>query len=458
MPIWILAFFLAAQDPRTQTCALSGTVVNSLTGVPLGKVELLAQGTQQGVPPFSTFTDAKGNFAMVNLPPGQYRLKGHRNGYLDSYYGARRPGSGGTAIVLESGQEMKDVQVKLAPFGAISGTVRDTDGEPMSGAEVVLYRQSYENGHREIRPAVELTTDDQGQYRASDLEPGKYFLRAAARSRNDYGFMTPVDHSRNPADTPPVLLPTFFPGVVDPAASRTVEVDVGERLSGIDITLVRSRVFRVTVKASGGPGISLREAWLFNAPPGLQMKTQTRNPAGDFEFYAVPAGSYTLEVSAQADEALARVPLLVGGDLEGVRVTVGSPAEVSGRVTVEGSDKVETAGERMLFDSGTDNIVSSVIDQKHTFTRENLSGVLPGLPGHGRAEGDRQEHSLRRRGRLRKGTHRRRFLQGCIGGCAGGGGRTGGWRGARRRRQACPGSYGRIDRGGETAFALRFLS
>ena len=80
---------------------------------------------------------------MVNLAPGQYRLKGHRNGYLDAYYGARRPGRGGTVIVLEAGQELKDLQVKLAPFGVISGTVRDTDGEPMSGAEVVLYRQSY---------------------------------------------------------------------------------------------------------------------------------------------------------------------------------------------------------------------------------------------------------------------------------------------------------------------------
>ena len=164
MAVWILALFLVAQDHPIQMCALSGTVVNSLPGAALGKVELLAEG--------------------------------HRNGYLDAYYGARRPGCGGTVIVLEAGQELKDLQVKLAPFGVISGTVRDTDGEPMSGAQVVLYWQSFtETGHREIRPAVELTTGDQGQYRASDLEPGKYFLRATARSRNEYGFGTPgVSH------------------------------------------------------------------------------------------------------------------------------------------------------------------------------------------------------------------------------------------------------------------------
>ncbi len=90
------------------------------TGAPLGKVELLAEENTGGIPPFSTFSDAKGNFAMVNLPAGQYRLKGHRNGHLDTLLRRRRPGRGGTVIVLEAGQELKDLQVKLAPFGVIS--------------------------------------------------------------------------------------------------------------------------------------------------------------------------------------------------------------------------------------------------------------------------------------------------------------------------------------------------
>ncbi len=376
MPIWILAFFLVVQDHPTQTCALSGTVVNSLTGAPLGKVELMAEGTQGGIPPFSTYTDAKGNFAMVNLPAGQYRLKGHRNGYLDTYYGARRPGRGGTVIVLEAGQELKDLQVKLAPFGVISGIVRDTDGEPMSGAEVVLYRQSYDQtGHREIRPAVELTTDDLGQYRASDLAPGKYFLRAAARSRNDYGFMTPVDHSRNPAETPPVLLPTFYPGVVDPSGSRTVEVDVGGRFPGIHITLMRSPVFQVTVPATG----SLESAALFNAPPewrfGLLIQTQVRNRAGEFVLQGVPAGAYTLEVRSRTDGNRSRIPLVVGGDVEGVRVPLGLPAELTGHITVEGSEKTDLSGGRVLLDGGTGSSAAPLNKEDGTFT-------LRIYPGH----------------------------------------------------------------------------
>ena len=213
MPIWVMALFFLAQDQPPQTCTLSGSVVNAVTGAPLGKVQVLAEPVGRTTPPASTFTDTSGNFEMVNLPAGRYRLKGQRNGYLDTYLGARRPWTPGTVLVLEGGQEIKDLQVKLAPFSVISGTIRDTDGEPMIGAEVVLYRQSYtDTGRREIRGDAEVVTDDQGQYRVPNLPPGRYYIRAAAQSMNDYGFLTPVDHSRKSADTPPVLLPTLYPG------------------------------------------------------------------------------------------------------------------------------------------------------------------------------------------------------------------------------------------------------
>lgn len=98
MPIWLLALLFIAQDNPPQTCALSGRVVSSVTGAPLSKVELHAERVDRETPSASTTTDAKGNFTMVDLPAGLYRLKGHRNGYLDRYYGAR--------IALEAGQEL----------------------------------------------------------------------------------------------------------------------------------------------------------------------------------------------------------------------------------------------------------------------------------------------------------------------------------------------------------------
>ena len=47
--------------------------------------------------PASTITGAKGEFTLVQLEPGQYRLQGVRNGFLETCCGARRAGSKGTA-------------------------------------------------------------------------------------------------------------------------------------------------------------------------------------------------------------------------------------------------------------------------------------------------------------------------------------------------------------------------
>jgi Carboxypeptidase regulatory-like domain len=69
-------------------------VVNSVTGEPLNCVQVLAD-PMEGGPTARSATDAKGNFTLVDLKPGRYRLHGTRNGYIDMYYGARRADSKG---------------------------------------------------------------------------------------------------------------------------------------------------------------------------------------------------------------------------------------------------------------------------------------------------------------------------------------------------------------------------
>ena len=108
----LFASLLAAQDSPRDKCSLSGTVLDSVTLEPLTKVRVLAESANRTAPA-STSTDAKGHFTMVDLDPGQYRLKGVRNGYLDTYYGAERAGSKGIPLTLEAGQESRDLRLKL---------------------------------------------------------------------------------------------------------------------------------------------------------------------------------------------------------------------------------------------------------------------------------------------------------------------------------------------------------
>src|SRR5713226_1313839 len=87
----LLALLFAPQDkPWAEKCAISGTVVSSVTGEPLNKVQVLAEGPgDDSRTTLFTTTDPKGNFSLTDLVPGQYRLKGQRNGYLETYYGLR---------------------------------------------------------------------------------------------------------------------------------------------------------------------------------------------------------------------------------------------------------------------------------------------------------------------------------------------------------------------------------
>src|SRR5262249_42276381 len=91
-----LASAALAQDKPPQKASISGTVVNSVTGEPLAKVDVATEVTGANTGAVgTTTTDAAGRFALTNLEPGQYRIKGKRNGYLDTYYGAHRPEAAG---------------------------------------------------------------------------------------------------------------------------------------------------------------------------------------------------------------------------------------------------------------------------------------------------------------------------------------------------------------------------
>ncbi len=379
----LFAFLLAPQDKPPEKCTLSGTVVNAVTGEPLSKVLILAEGggSESGATP-STTSDAKGNFTLVNLLPGQYHIKGQRNGYLDGAYGARRAEGNGTPLSLEPGQEMKDLKIKLTPFGVIAGTVRDADGEPLARIAVTVHRLRYENGRRRIVQAGDAYTDDLGQYRIPDLPPGKYYVHAEAKKAGDYGSNAQMeveteDHSPKEAGPPQALLPAMYPGVQ--------EVGPGSRVTGVDVALSRSNTVTVKGHATAPPGmqlngISLKDATAGSEELGLHLSTGA-NQKGEFVFRAVPPGSYTLSATATppakpfsgtiemfTQQYKTRIPLQVGASpVEGVRVTVEAGAEISGRVTVEGDDHAKLSGPFIEFDDGQSDNVMALVTEDNTF-------------------------------------------------------------------------------------------
>jgi hypothetical protein len=329
-PLFLFAFVLAAQDKPPEQCSLSGTVVNSVTGEPLSKVELKLEDAV-------TTSDAKGHFAMVDLEPGSYHLIARRSGYVDTAYGARRADTLGTLLRLEKGKELTGLTVKLIPNGVISGTIRDSDGEPLEGAHVTASHRTFEYGVPRIEGYADAETDDLGQYRMRGLPPGKYYLAVQPHTDGTLKF----DHTSGKA-AEEVEVPTVYPGSPDPSLAMPIDVKAGARITGIDFALARTRTFTVKGRVEL-PATAAQATVTLRAPErglGLERRFQAspRRANGAFELRGVPAGSYLLTATngALAGEA----QLEVAGNLEGLSVPMLPPSTFTGNLIVESGAKL----------------------------------------------------------------------------------------------------------------------
>jgi hypothetical protein len=333
--LFVLFTLLAqAQEKPPDRCTVSGTVVDSVTEKPLGKVDIALIPTDRGAhDTAATKTDAEGRFTLVDLDPGSYRLYGSRTGYRITTYGTRRPDSDGAILRLDPGQTLDGLKFKIIPGAVLSGRVVDPDGDPVGNAHVTLNKREGRHGRSQIQGSVAIEADDQGVFRFSGLSADRYYLLAEDRSsdRNTY-----VDHSPRTARPLEALIPTLYPGAPDLASAAPLDLRPGERREGLEIRLLRTRVFRVRGRVvnsrAGNVTVRLRPIAIeFLHDTNLQA--HAREGSGEFEFRNVAPGAYWLQLGYSTTR------IEVGfADLEGLRVDMGQPAEVRIAVTAEGSD------------------------------------------------------------------------------------------------------------------------
>lgn len=387
--VLVLALFLAQQANVPEKATLSGTVVDSITGQPLDKVSIVATPSGSQEPGASTATNSKGEFTLVGLEPGEYGLIAKHSGYLKMLYGAkRRFDLDGSPIILAAGQSIEDLRMKLTPFGVIAGAVRDSDGEPYAGAAVNLFSVSYEKGRGTIRlEDSSLSTDDLGQFRITGLEPGRYFLSAAA-SRHDEEEAT-VDHSPGTAPHPEAVVTTFYPGTIDPANAVAIDLAPGARHTGADITLLRSPLHKVILRIQAAPGLRT-SARLLYAADGFGEVGHTTTENGSLEIIDVPSGTYELRFDAsvphkstpgvfdaanQFDGCGSSVPVTFDKE-DTVEISVTAPrcARIAGHITTDTGKALKDAfGYEFVHDTADENRAFVKADGSFRLT------VAPGL-------------------------------------------------------------------------------
>src|SRR5688500_13751720 len=138
--LWLViaAFALACADAVAQTpprdarpadkpgtATISGRVLAADTSRPLRRARISVTSAETGGRPRTGSTGSDGRYEIPDLPPGRYRIRVERSGYLPLEYGQRRVLEQGQRLDVAAGDTIKDVDFAMPRMAVITGRVTD---------------------------------------------------------------------------------------------------------------------------------------------------------------------------------------------------------------------------------------------------------------------------------------------------------------------------------------------
>ena len=244
---------------------IGGVVLDHATGRALARsLVTLRPIDGTGGKPQSARAGRTGQFSF-NVSAGMYLLRASRDGFAPFQYGQKEWKSAGRPMsVAQDGTLYLDI--RLRRYAAISGTLLDENEIGIPDQKVVAYPAT-----QPLRIAASATTDDRGIYRIHGLEPGTYYVRAAAKQLEDGSG----------------LLPTFHKETMSVDQAMTVDVELDQQADDIDVRPLPGKLFRVfghVVRPPAPVTVSL-----ISDVGRVQTKT-----ASAFAFEQVAPGTYEL--------------------------------------------------------------------------------------------------------------------------------------------------------------------
>jgi hypothetical protein len=293
---------------------LSGTVVDALTGAPVRRALVQLMGVQSQ----AVLTDEGGKFRFENLAQGECVLMAHKPGYTDNRFGDS------TAITI--GQNTSPLVLKLDPESAITVKVTGEDGDGVEGLPVRILSSEVQQGRRYWNAHQGGQTDEQGEFKAANLRPGKYYVAVGPSSR-------PVGHVGDGAQGTDVGYPrVFYPNARELEGAAAVEANPGRR-ARLEIALSTAvPLYRISGAVVGGkPGQPCYPTLMDSSGEDLGVGVRTNPATGVFRSGEIPAGFYTLMANCTADGRISstgRMLLHVDSNLTNVTLSVAPMATI----------------------------------------------------------------------------------------------------------------------------------
>ena len=344
--IMLAMVYVAAASAQTgaspQTAAgayrIAGTVVNAVTGGPMrgATVAVLAEEDSRRIASAQSGND--GRFDIPGLAAGMYQLSASKRGYASAFYDEHEEFS--SAIVTGDGQDTSGLVFRLTPGAALRGVVTADGGDPVDGAQVMLFKKP--EGHtpgEKIAQADSTVTDDTGAYEFGNLAKGEYLLAVKAEpwyAMHSAGRGSPQGEGNRALD---VAYPiTFFDSTTEEASASPIVLTGGSRVEA-DVSLHAVPALRLGVevphKQDGSAAVPELKQTIF----GTILSSRSADfmdaiTNGRAEFAGIAPGQYEL---TQGDPP--RVEELDANTSQQVEPGAGIPA-----VAVSGTVQSATGG------------------------------------------------------------------------------------------------------------------
>jgi hypothetical protein len=383
----------AVKSDHPRTASVSGRVTiggSPAVGVQLALVPGDAAAESQGTT--RAKTDQDGHYLLDSLASGYYLLQVVAGG--NAVQGELREGR---RIALQEALKLENIDFALVPGGVITGRVTDGDGSPIAELSPTLKLVDEKGRSRMFYPGPqESRTDDRGIYRIYGLPPGRYIIGFG----REWDGPT-LDQNDIVLVSRQLYAISYYPGVVDEANSKTVEVTAGSEITGIDIRLtVKKRLFKaegIVVDADTGvpiAGAEVSQGRLWDGGgegPGGGVRCDSD---GRFKFGRLQSGKHFVKLSSDYGKAsnsfCDQITFeIADGDVDGLEVKVHHGSAISG-VVVPASPNDENIASAMASrevyaiqlrtnpDNGTltqDSVAQGPIAADRSF---RLAGLPPG--------------------------------------------------------------------------------
>ncbi len=357
-----------------QTTPVKIRVVNSITKAPISGASVTIDGMHGNqAHQLAGRTDSSGTFSGTIEFAGAHLANARHKGY-----GLIGAGLMGKMIEIRPDQS-NETTLEMVPLAVIAGRVLDQYGDPVRHAIVSTQAKAHLSGRgEEYESQFAATTNDRGEYRITNVEPGKYFLVFEYTSGDDRHYSPSSRYQ-----WPEFGGLTIFPSAEDIQHALQVEARTGETTHVPDARLKMERTVTISGRVSPSP---VEGGMVIVEPAGPRLSRHQSGGVGGqieadgtFRTEILP-GTYNVRATDRSGKVSNVVAVDAHANVSNVALTLGHGYELTGRIVIDGTEHLDFSKLALHFFSEPVKIDSAGTFHANAPARD-ASYMLQGLPG-----------------------------------------------------------------------------